>query len=631
MAEARSAIRLVSVSKRYETSGYALQKVDFTVYPGESVAVTGRSGSGKSTMLNMMGLLDQPDEGEVIIHGTPAGGLDDRRLSDLRAHAIGFVFQRANLIGGLTVSENVQLGLIYAGMKKSEASAQADNALRSVGLGHRTTALARVLSGGEMQRVAIARTLARPSRIWLADEPTGNLDSRQSIDMIELLKSRARDVGAALIVVTHEPDIAERLDRVVVLSDGALEADSLVMSSTTTEPEVASLAGCEAPRAGKRLILRRTLHFILSDLAAHPRRAAAGIAASTIAVALIVVALGLAQSAAGQVTEMFNAQRAATVTAEFVIDPTRPARWPLSTASTASFPGVVAVEQWRYHQDVTLTNGAVETTSAQVIVVDSAPAVATSSSISWFRPDKRLGVDEIVLGSLLARRLHLTQPELTPEVSINGRQLRVVGIVSSSRVPAGEGSAFVLPSTHLGLPPATTTGVFITTLAGGAQNVASRLQDLIDPYRFYTMRLDPILQPQSFHGQLESSVSTSLTVMAVISSLAGLVGIVFVNILSVQARVPELGVRRAFGARRGELVGLIIGESCALGAVGAVIGLGVGFLAIMVVTLLSRWQPIFDPRLVAAPLVAALVFGLLGGLPPAVSAGRVQPADAVRL
>jgi macrolide transport system ATP-binding/permease protein len=144
------------------------------------------------------------------------------------------------------------------------------------------------------------------------------------------------------------------------------------------------------------------------------------------------------------------------------------------------------------------------------------------------------------------------------------------------------------------------------------------------------MTIDPVLQANSYRGELQQSVAAALLILAVVASLAGLGAVVFVNILSVSSRTAEFGVRRAFGARRREIVSLVIGECTALGLLGAALGLTMGFLAVMVVTAIARWQPIFDLRLLIVPVLGALVFGTLGSVPPAIAAGRIEPADAVR-
>ncbi|HEX2149511.1 MAG TPA: ABC transporter ATP-binding protein [Actinomycetota bacterium] len=199
----------------------ALQATDLSLGEGEHVAVTGPSGSGKSTLLNILGLLDRPTSGEYLLDGVDIAGLSDQESSRLRATYFGFVFQRFHLIASRTALENVELGLMYAGVSHRERRAQAAEALDRVGLAGRVTHRPNQLSGGEQQRVAVARALARRPRFLLADEATGNLDSRTAGEILELLESLV-DEGVGLICVTHDRSVADRARRQLVVLDGTV-------------------------------------------------------------------------------------------------------------------------------------------------------------------------------------------------------------------------------------------------------------------------------------------------------------------------------------------------------------------------------------------------------------------------
>ncbi|MFI2754766.1 ATP-binding cassette domain-containing protein [Cellulomonas sp. P22] len=619
-------VELRGIVRRYTNDTVALAGVDLKIVAGESVAVVGRSGSGKSTLLNVLGLLDAPSEGQVVIDGEPVRGASDSARSERRSRDLGFVFQRSHLIPALSVLENVMLGLRYAPVPQGAIRDTALDALAAVGLEHRTAAQARTLSGGEMQRVAIARTLARPARLWLADEPTGNLDSAQSVEIIELLKVRAAQRGAALVVVTHEPEIAARLDRVVTLSDGRLVHDT---GSANLVGEPASGRGGTRDHTSWVRRMRRTARFITQAVTAHPARTRSGVAAATVAVALTVAALGLAQSAAAQVTGLFDARRATEVTAQMVSDDPDATRWPIRLDALGDFPGVAGVELWQHRTGIAIANGPLAAESVDLVQVAAAPGPTTDSAITWAAGgDDALNAGEILLGEALAERLGITQLDVSPEVTVEGVPLRVAGFLTASRSGTATGSAFVTEASAL--EPSASADLFVQTVPGAARNVADRLQVLVDPYQTMRMTIDPVLKADAYRGQLQDSVAASLQVLAVVASLAGLAAVVFVNILSVNTRTAEFGVRRAFGASRSELVALVMGEGAVLGFIGAGLGLAVGFIAVMAVTLTAHWQPVFDLRLLLVPLAGALVFGTLGGVPPAIAAGRIQPADAVR-
>ena len=235
-------IVLQNVTKTYrmgEVEVGALQGVSLEITEGEFVALIGPSGSGKSTLMNIVGCLDAPTSGHYVLDGQDMSGLPDGRLSEIRGLQIGFVFQTYNLLPRLSARANVELPLLYR--NGGDRKHRAIEALETVGLGDRINHKPTELSGGQQQRVGIARALVKQPRILLADEPTGNLDSTSSEEIMALLKTLNREQGLTLIVVTHEPDIAADTDRVVSMLDGRVVGDSL------GETRVRDQTGCKEP------------------------------------------------------------------------------------------------------------------------------------------------------------------------------------------------------------------------------------------------------------------------------------------------------------------------------------------------------------------------------------------------
>jgi len=217
------------VKKHYRTGKgdsvvKALDGIDLRILQGEYVAIMGPSGSGKSTMMNLLGCLDRPTAGTCRLDGVDVGLMDDDRLSAVRGRRIGFVFQSFNLLPRLNALENVALPLVYQGVGKSERLQRAEDALRQVGLAERMRHRPDELSGGQRQRVAVARALVTRPSIILADEPTGNLDSATSIEIMELFR-QVHGAGNTVILVTHDEDVAHYAERIVYLRDGKIERD----------------------------------------------------------------------------------------------------------------------------------------------------------------------------------------------------------------------------------------------------------------------------------------------------------------------------------------------------------------------------------------------------------------------
>jgi putative ABC transport system ATP-binding protein len=202
----------------------ALRSINLTIYKGEYVAIMGPSGSGKSTFMNIIGCLDTPTDGKYVLNNTDVSQLDDDFLAEIRNKEIGFVFQTFNLMPRYSALENVMLPLIYAGVPKSEREKRALEVLDNVGLTDRVKHKPNELSGGQRQRVAVARALVNHPSIILADEPTGNLDSKTSVDIMNLF-SEIHQMGNTIIIVTHEEDIAQHAHRIIRLRDGEVETD----------------------------------------------------------------------------------------------------------------------------------------------------------------------------------------------------------------------------------------------------------------------------------------------------------------------------------------------------------------------------------------------------------------------
>ena len=218
-------IKLQDIGKRYVIGSeeiFALRGVDLEIYKGEFVALMGPSGSGKSTLMNILGCLDTPTKGSYILNDTDVSNLNDNELAEIRNKEIGFVFQTFNLLPRSSSLENVALPLVYAGIAKEARTTRAIEVLDSVGLGNRMYHKPNELSGGQRQRVAVARALVNNPAIILADEPTGNLDTKSADGVFELLQRVCKEQGTAVLFVTHNPELAERCDKTLQVIDGKM-------------------------------------------------------------------------------------------------------------------------------------------------------------------------------------------------------------------------------------------------------------------------------------------------------------------------------------------------------------------------------------------------------------------------
>jgi putative ABC transport system ATP-binding protein len=236
-------IEVRELTKSYQTGEIALQilkGISFRINDGELCAIMGPSGSGKSTLMNILGCLDTPTGGDYLLDGENVATFDEARLAQVRNRKIGFVFQSFNLLKRTTALDQVALPLLYAGVEPHERRERAVAALNAVGLGDRLDHKPNQLSGGQQQRVAIARALVTTPSLILADEPTGNLDSRSSVEVMDIFQQLNRDLGITIIFVTHEPDIAEYTRRVLRIRDGYLGADEQIEHQRSAAEEIAA-------------------------------------------------------------------------------------------------------------------------------------------------------------------------------------------------------------------------------------------------------------------------------------------------------------------------------------------------------------------------------------------------------
>ncbi len=233
----RAVVSLRSVSRTYRSDAVAVaavRDVSFDIRQGEMLAIMGPSGSGKSTLMHMIGLLDTPSEGRIYLEGATIADLSEDQRSRLRSRKLGFVFQSYNLLPRHNAIENVALPLVYSGVGSKERVRRAEQCLQAVGMGHRARHFPKQLSGGEQQRVAIARSLVCAPAIILADEPTGALDSRTGDEVLRLFRALG-EIGQTVVIVTHDHKVAEQCKRIIRLFDGRVVADDVIVPQTPKE------------------------------------------------------------------------------------------------------------------------------------------------------------------------------------------------------------------------------------------------------------------------------------------------------------------------------------------------------------------------------------------------------------
>lgn len=652
-------LQLSGLSKTYAgaINVHALQNATVTIRQGEYVVIEGPSGSGKSTLLNQIALLDTPTAGSYIIDEVNTTTLSDLERAQLRSSTFSFIFQSFHLLDGRSVLDNVALGTLYRGLPTARRRELAAEALGIVGLEHKATQKAATLSGGERQRVAIARAIAAGSPILVADEPTGNLDQangQQVMDTLEALNAR----GTTVIVVTHDPTVAARAPRRLHVLDGVLE-DRSYLSEERRKTILASSpdgdVGAEnasAPSQARKVPAPEgrssTVRLVdaLADawkgLWAKPSRTIALITSVALGVGLALTTTGLAQSAQYQVSDIFDAQRNQRVTMTISRPQTTPGREHVtSAASLTRVLALAGVEEaliavsHDQHRVATTPQGAADMDSHArydvVGIVDGElpTSILNIDTAGLHVPTLKAG--EVIVGAQVAQEIQLGPLLGSPAVWVDGRPLRVVGVLNDAGLQIGLLRSILMhESEAASLSAIRYTNAEIKVLPGAAPQVAQQGPIAWLPADPESVIVNAPPDPTTLRDSIESNLQTMLITLTGVALLAAVLSMTNAMTSAVFQRVGEFGLRRAIGARRLHVIGVVLSESIAIGVVGGIVGIYASIMVILGVTLFRQWQPVLDPVMIPIGLCGGMVVGLIGGVVATHRAARIEPSDALR-
>ncbi|MEM8747337.1 MAG: ATP-binding cassette domain-containing protein [Actinomycetota bacterium] len=625
-----------------------LRSIDLDVSVGDHVAITGPSGSGKSTLLNVIGLLDHPSGGQLRLAGIDVESISSVERARLRASQIGFVFQSFHLLDDRTAVENVQLAFRYHPTPPSDQRKAAVDALVRVGLEHRLDALPPTLSGGERQRVAIARAIVTRPALLLADEPTGNLDSRTSAEVLDLF-DELHAMGLTLLVVTHDPDTSRRAHRTITLRDGAIVDDTREHSATIESDGNGRQTSPRTPHTPSRL--RRVTHAAadtFTSMLARPARTALTALGTVLGIASLLATIGIADTAGNRIVARFDTLSATEVTVEPVRrsgDPLNPALpWNVEDR-LGHLNGVISAGAYTTVDTPGATRtipllGTTTVESRDLDVVAATPGLfdavltdidrgRTFGSIHQRRSDA-----VAVLGPAAARRLGITRPETSPSIFVGDAQLTVIGTISDAGVYNEPNllDAIIVPDTwaltrYGSLTP---THTIIRTEPGAAPLIARQAPIALNPNQPTELLARRAAEPTRVRDEVRQDLNGLLILLGLIALVVGGLGIANVTLVSVLERTGEIGLRGALGGRRSSIATQFLAESALLGLIAGIIGASLGTLIVTAVAAIRDWTPVLDPVLpLAAPALGALV-GTVAGAYPAWRAASIDPATALR-
>lgn len=642
-------ISLRDVSRSYASAEgpplEALRAVSFDIDEGEFVAIVGPSGGGKSTLLNILGLLDDPTSGLYRLDGRIVTAKSGKIAARTRVENIGFIFQAFHLLERRPAADNVELGLMYQGVRRSERRIRTERALASVGLPQKADQSVSTMSGGQRQRIAIGRAVATDARLILADEPTGNLDSRNAVLVLDELE-RINQQGATVVVVTHSPEVAARARRTIQIVDGEVRSD-LPRSPATSSAggphgglgKPALAASLRAGQTGTldaitgsgRLRAFDVLRDAWASALSRPGQALGQAVAVAIAVALMVTTLGLSSSASAQVSATFDAHLNREVSA----------RWSGSLAHSPTLDQIVprastvaGVEAAAAVVDFGAKRVTYLSTQRDVkphLVVGDIEAAARLTVVEADWHDGELAPGEAFVGDLLAEDLQLPDISRAPYISVGGARYVVAGIITkSSRLPLLRGELLLGGPADADIQSASDISALVITAAGAAPQVARQLPITLNPFLPETLVVTAPTDATQLRGQIEGGVQATLTAFTLVALIVAVAALINATLLALNSRRGEIGMRKALGARDLQVAYLITAESAYVGILGGVGGLLIGMITILVVTISQHWTPVFNLVLLPVAIAVGLIVGALGGALASIRASRLRPAENLR-
>ena len=684
---------VVKIYRLGDTEVRALGGVSLTVEHGEFVAIMGASGSGKSTLMNTLGCLDQPTSGEYRLEGVDVAGLDEPALARVRSLRIGFVFQNFNLLSRTTAAENVALPLFYSG-RTQDAAKRVRDALAALGLAGREGSYTSQLSGGQQQRVAIARALINEPSILLADEPTGNLDSKTAEDIIGTIQAFNRERGLTVVLVTHEPDIAVFADRVVTMRDGLIVSDEHHGARTAADAQRRAPAQVATALdstvslglGGAGSFSRMALVAAGRALARNKMRSALTMLGIFIGVAALIAMVAVGQGANAAVKQQIESLGTNLLVVLPGASTSSGVRGGYGSASTLTVNDATAIaEECEAVADVAYQNRqsaqvqygnknwstTVQGVSPSYFSIRNWPVVAGRA---MNEDDQLQGSRVCLLGQTVQKNLFSWRENpIGVTIFVKNVPMEVIGVLqakgqsgfgqdqddvvlmpfsTAERKVLGVSSppaAQVAANARVIFPPAPNPFGLQPKLVGYVNTIyvqASSTDAVPIALKQVTHTLEqrhhiPPGEPADFGVRNISDITQAaegssqimawlLASVASISLLVGGIGIMNILLVSVTERTREIGIRMAIGARRLHVLLQFLVEAVLLSALGGGVGVATGIAVSEIISSVAGWPTLLSPIAIVGAFLFSAAVGVFFGYYPARRAANLNPIEALR-
>lgn len=640
----KNLIELKNLSKKFKLGDNvfdALKDVNLTIKKGEFIAIIGQSGSGKSTLMNILGCLDNPSGGQYLLEERDISKFEGDELARLRREKFGFIFQRYNLLSTLTTLQNVALPSVYAGVSKKDREKKAGELLEGLGLGEKLQNLPSKLSGGQQQRVSIARALINGGEIILADEPTGALDSKSGLMVMDILTNLHKD-GHTIIIVTHDPNIAAYANRVIEIKDGK------ILSDTVKSEEIFA---SEKPAVKQKNIFSfykdqfiESFKMSINAILSHKLRSVLTMLGIIIGITSVICVVALGQGSQEQILsdirgigtntiDIYNGKgfgdRSERIKALTISDATLLSKQDYLDSVTPNASTSATLTYRNKSASATVRGGSEDSLDVMGYKMESGREFTAD--------DVRDSASVAIIDQATKNEFFKNADPVGETLLINRRPFKIIGVLQKQEKGFDDGSTLKVYTTYTAIINKLTGDKHIASITAkvkdnvNAQIAEQSITEILTAKHgkkdFKTRNSDSI---KVTIEEATKTMTLLISCIAFISLLVGGIGVMNIMLVSVTERTKEIGIRMAIGARQGNILEQFLIEAVLLCLIGGLIGVGSAFgIGYLAENFAPDIKMIFSQTSIVVALVVSSAIGVIFGYMPARSASKLNPIDAL--